>query len=316
MKRKKALIFGVTGQDGSYMSKYLIKKNYIVHGICRRKNFVNLKKLGVYKKINLHLIFKTNKSKILNVLNKNFDEIYFLGGQSNVYNSFKNEQETYNSQIEPLKIILNYINLQKNKKSKFLYAGSSEMFGNAKGKNKIKEKDIKKPTSPYGLSKLIGYEIIKSYRQMYSLPICTAILFNHESPLRTQKYVFKKIIENVKKINQKRIKKISFGNIKIKRDWGWAPEYMIGCNKILNSNKIDDYIIATGKTISLEKLIHLCFKKYNLNWKSYVLIDKKKYRVAEIKENYADTTKIKKNIKWAPTNNYLDIINKLNINNI
>tara|TARA_Y100000590_G_C15530316_1_gene942894 strand:- start:149 stop:1090 length:942 start_codon:yes stop_codon:yes gene_type:complete len=308
--RKKALIFGATGQDGSYLCKYLIKKNYIVHGICRKKNYINLKKLNLIKKINLHIFSNSNKLKILKILRKNFDEIYFLSGQSSVKDSFKKENETYESQIKPLKIILNYIKMQKNKKSKFLYAGSSEMFGNVKGR--IKEQSIKKPISPYGLSKLIGYEIIKSYRQMYKLPICTVILFNHESPLRTQKYVFKKIIEGVKKINSKKIKKLSFGNLKIKRDWGWAPEYMIGCNKILNSNKIDDYIIATGKTISLEKLVYLCFKKYNLNWKKYISIDKKKYRTHELSENYADITKIKKNINWKPNYKYKDIIEKLN----
>lgn len=313
---KKALIFGVTGQDGSYMCKHLIKKNYVVHGICRRKNYVNLKKLSLLKKIKLHLISNTNKIKILKVLRKNFDEIYFLSGQSSVQDSFKNEQETYDSQINPLKVILNFIKLQKNKKSKFLYAGSSEIFGNIKRKRKIKEEDVKSPVSPYGLSKLIGYEIIKSYRKMYNLPICTAILFNHESSLRTKKYVFKKIIESVKKINKKKIKKISFGNIKIKRDWGWAPEYMIGCNKILNSKNIEDYIIATGKTISLEKLIYSCFKNYNLNWKNYVLIDKKKFRFSEIKENHANTSKIKKYIKWIPNYKYLDVIKKLNNNEI
>ena len=257
MKRKKALIFGITGQDGSYLAKYLIKKNYRVTGIFRRKNFVNIKKLNLLKKIKLKLVKKTNKIKIMKILKENFDEIYFVGCQSNVADSFNNENETYSSQIEPVKIILNHIMNQKTKKSKFLYAGSSEMYGNYNGKKKIKENDTKKPVSPYGFSKLIAYEIIKTYRQMYNLPVCTAILFNHESSLRTQKYVFKKLIENVKKINQKKIKKISFGNVKIKRDWGWAPEYMIGCNKIINSNKIDDYIIATGKTVSLEKLIYL-----------------------------------------------------------
>ena len=142
--RKKALIFGVTGQDGSYMCKHLIKKNYVVHGICRRKNYVNLKKLGLLKKINLHLISNTNKFKILKILRKNFDEIYFLGGQSSVYDSFKKEHETYDSQIKPLKVILNYIKSQKNKKSKFLYAGSSEMFGNINGKKKNQRKRYKK----------------------------------------------------------------------------------------------------------------------------------------------------------------------------
>ena len=163
MTRKKALIFGITGQDGSYLAKYLIEKNYLVTGIYRRKNFVNLKKLDLLKKLELKLVKRENENKIIKILKKNFDEIYFLGGQSSVFDSFNKESETYFSQIKPVKIILNYILNQKTKKSKFLYAGSSEIYGNIHGKKKIKEDDQKKPVSPYGLSKLIAYEIIKSY---------------------------------------------------------------------------------------------------------------------------------------------------------
>ena len=114
-------------------------------------------------------------------------------------------------------------------------------------------KKSKKPVSPYGMSKLIGYEIVKSYRSIYKIPVCTAILFNHESPLRSKNFVFKKIVDHVKKIKKNEKLRLKVGNIKIKRDWGWGPEYMIGCHKILNSKKIDDYIIATGKTVSLRK---------------------------------------------------------------
>ncbi len=311
MKLKKALIFGVTGQDGSYLAKYLIKKNYLVTGIFRRKKFINLKKLDLLKKLELKLIKKENEVKIIKILKKNFDEIYFLGGQSSVIDSFKKRSETYFSQIKPVKIILNYILNQKKKKSKFLFAGSSEIYGNINGKKKINENNQKKPVSPYGLSKLIAYEIIKSYRQMYNLPICTAILFNHESPLRTEKYVFKKIINSVKKVKNNKVKKISLGNISIKRDWGWAPEYMIGCNKILNSKKIDDYIIATGKTVSIRKILHLSFKNYKLNWKKHIYVSKKKIRTFDIKQNYADIKKIKKNINWVPKLNYLNLIKML-----
>lgn len=316
MKKKTALIFGITGQDGSYMSKLLLEKKYIVHGICRRKNYKNLHKLNLLKKVNLHLFPKTNKQKILKLLNKNFDEIYFLGGQSSVIKSFHKETETYESQIDPLKTILDFITFQKNKKTKLLYAASCEIFGAINKKRKIKEESEKKPNSPYGLSKLIGYEIIKSYRTMYKLPICSAILFNHESLLRTDKFVFKKIIDSLDKIRKDERKKLDVGNIEVKRDWGWAPEYMNACYKILNSKKIDDYIIATGKTTSLKKLISLCFKYYNLDWKKYTIIDKKNFRNFETKENYADIQKIKKNINWEPTYYYMDVMKKLINKNI
>jgi len=311
MKTKNALIFGITGQDGSYLAKYLIKKNYSITGICRRKNFINLKKLGLLKKINLKLVKQDNKFQIKKILKKNFDEIYFLGGQSSVIDSFNNERETFTSQINPVKTILNFILSQKKKKSKFLYAGSSEIYGNISGTKKVKEDDEKNPISPYGLSKYTAYEIIKSYRQMYNLPVCTAILFNHESPLRTEKYIFKKIINNVKKIKSNKKNKFFLGNINIKRDWGWGPEYMIGCNKILNSGKIDDYIIATGKTVSIKKILNISFRRHKLLWHKHVYINKKKIRAFDIKQNYANIKKIKKNIKWAPKLNYINLINML-----
>ena len=311
MYKKTALIFGITGQDGSHMAKFLVQKKYSVHGTCRGNNYKNLIKLNLLKKINLHIHKKFNDKKLLKLLKKNFDEIYFLGGQSSVSESFKKRAETYDSQIQPLKNILDFITFQKNKKSKFLYAGSSELFGNINKKKKIKVDSKKKPLSPYGMSKFISYEIIKSYRKMYKLPICTAILFNHESHLRAEQFIFKKIVNNIKKIKINEDNKLKVGNINIKRDWGWAPEYMRVCHKILNSKKIDDYIIATGKTVSLKKIIILFFKKFNLDWKKYTIIDKSNFRNFEIKENYADISNIKKNINWKPVNDYRNVIQKL-----
>tara|TARA_Y100000590_G_C15609686_1_gene973358 strand:+ start:660 stop:1217 length:558 start_codon:yes stop_codon:yes gene_type:complete len=180
-------------------------------------------------------------------------------------------------------------------------------------KKKISENDKKKPQSPYGLSKYIGYEIIKTYRQMFNLPVCTAILFNHESNLRTNKYVFKKIIDSVKKININSNFKLNIGNINIKRDWGWAPEYMEACNKILNSNRIDDYIIATGKSVSLKKIIDLSFKRFKLDWKKFTKVNKTYFRRFEIYQNQANITKLKTNIDWEPKKNYLDIIKELTV---
>ena len=148
---------------------------------------------------------------------------------------------------------------------------------------------------------------------MYKLPICSAILFNHESSLRTEKFVFKKIVDYLDKIkkNKNKNKKLHLGNIEVKRDWGWAPDYMKACYKILNTKKIDDYIIATGKTTSLKNLVYLCFKHYNLDWKKYVIINKKNFRNFETKENYANIKKIKKNIKWSPAYTYKEVIKKL-----
>ena len=311
MKTKTALIFGVTGQDGSYLARYLIKKKYKVSGIYRRKTFINLKKLNLLKKIDLKLVKNIEKKNINKILENNYDEIYFLSGQSSVTLSFDKSVETYESQIEPIKVILDYITNQKNKKTKFLYASSAEIFGNIHNKKKVNEKSKKKPISPYGLAKLIGYEIVKSYREMYKIPVCSAILFNHESSLRHNNFIFKKIINNLQKIKRNDQHKLIVGNIEIKRDWGWAPEYMEACYKILASKKLTDYIIATEKTIKLKKVISLFFKHYGLNWKKYTILNKKYYRSFEIKENYADTKKIRNNLKWKPKFSYLDIIKKL-----
>ena len=311
MKKKTALIFGINGQDGAYLAKILTKKKYHVYGVSRGKNYINLKKLDILRKIRFFNLPNFNNIKIKNLLKKNFNEIYFLAGQSSVRKSFTKKLLTYESQISPLRYILDFIVNQKGNKSKFLYAGSSEIFGNFNFKKKVNEESLKKPVSPYGMAKLIGYEIVKSYRSIYKIPVCTAILFNHESSLRNKDFVFKKIIDSVKKIKEDRKLRLRVGDINIKRDWGWGPEYMIGCHKILNSKKLDDYIIATGKTVSIKEIIKFSFKKFNMNWKDYTLIDKKNFRKFEIRENYSSIKKLKKNIKWFPKYKYRDVINHL-----
>ena len=309
--KKKALIFGITGQDGTILSKRLLKNNYEVHGISRKKNYNNLTKINIENKVKIFVVSNHDEKKYLKILKKNYHEIYFLGGQSSVTKSFNLIEETYESQIFPVKIILDFIWSQKDKKSKFLYAASSEMFGHKKSGVRIKENDEKNPISPYGLSKLIAYEIIKEFRISHNLPVCSAILFNHESSLRPKNFVLKKIILSVKQIKAKKIKKLKIGDINVRRDWGWSEDYMEVCNLILSKNKIDDYIIATGKTTSLRKIIELIFKKNNMNWRKFIKSDKKLFRKFEIKENYANITKIKKNLSWEPKNFYYDIISKI-----
>ncbi len=303
MKKKRALIFGISGQDGSYLANFLIQKGYRVDGVSKNLKFKNLKILKILTKIKIHQYPKKYDS----LLKKNYDEIYFLGGQSNVFKSFSNRELTYRSQIQPLIPILENIRMKKIK-SKFLYASSSEIFGNYKNKSKKNENSFKQPVSPYGLSKLIGFEIIKSYREMFKIPVCSVIFFNHESPLRSKEYVIKKIID-YSKSNKKT--KLKLGNINIKRDWGWGPEFVQACHKILTSKKIDDYIIATGKTHSLKDVLKEAFLINNLNYKTFVETDKKKKRKFDIIENYADIKKIKTNLNWKPIFNLKKIIYKM-----
>jgi len=310
MYNKKILIIGITGQDGSYLTKLLLKKKYKVYGITRgNSSLKNLKKLNIEKKIK---IFKTkyeDKKTLLKILKKNFSKIYFLGGNSSVIDSFKNDKKTIKSHTTILEPILKFIREQKtNKKTKFLYACSSEIFGNYKSNERKNENSLKKPNSPYGLSKLIGFEIVKSYREMFNLPVFSVILFNHESPLRSDKYVLKKIVKTSNRIKINKINKLYLGNINIYRDWGWGPEYMAGCIKIMNSKYCDDYVLATGKTTSLKKIIEFAFEKNNLKWRKYVNVNKQQIRKFDIKKNFADISKIKKKIKWSPKMNYKNIV--------
>ncbi len=312
-KNKKVLIIGITGQDGSYLANLLLKKKYKVFGLSRRNSSIeNLKKLNIYTKIKIFRTKYENKNLLNKILKYNFHSIYFLGGNSSVVDSFKNDISSIKSHIIILEPILEYIRNQKNKsKTKFMYACSSEIFGNLKPLEKKNEKSIKKPNSPYALSKLIGFEIIKSFREMFNLPIFSVIFFNHDSPLRQDNYVIKKIVKGSNEIKLNKKKNLMLGNINIKRDWGWGPEYMSGCIKIMEKNYFDDFIIATGKTISLKKIVEYAFKRNKLNWKKYVKLSKKHKRKFDINENYADLSKIKKKINWQPKLTYKDIVNKI-----
>ena len=303
MKIKKALIFGIICQDVSYLANFLIKKRYKVDGVSKSFKYKNLKLLKIQRKIK---IFKYPK-KMDSLLKKNYDEIYFLGGQSNVFKSFSDRELTYNSQIKPLIPILENIRMKKIK-SKFLYASSSEIYGNYKNKKRKDENSFKQPVSPYGLSKLIGFEIIKSYREMFKIPVCSVIFFNHESPLRSKEYVIKKIIDYLKSNKRKKLK---LGNIDIKRDWGWGPEYVQACHKILTSKDIDDYVIAFGKTHSLKEVLKEAFLLKNLNYKKFVISDERKKRKFDINKNYADIKKIKSKLHWKPRVNLKKIIFKM-----
>ena len=311
MIKKKILITGITGQDGAYLAKLFLNKKFIVHGTSRQKGdwAKNVKYLNISNKIR---VYRTDKkfNNLNKILSNNYDYIFFLGGQSSVIKSYgKLEHETYDSQIIPISIILEFIRLQKTKKSKFMYSSSSEIFGYQK-KTKLNEKSKKNPQSPYGLSKLIGYEIVKSYREMFNLPVFTIIFFNHESILRNKDFIFKKIINYLKKKDFS--KKINLGNLDVVRDWGSSEEFMQIVYKIIKHKKIEDYVLATGHSSKLREIIRLFFLKFNLNYKNYIKIDKKLFRKFDIKENYANIKKLRKIIKTNPKKKFLNLIELFN----
>ena len=192
MMKKKVLIFGITGQDGSYLAKEFLKKNYLVYGVSRFNNLKNLKKIKIANFVNIFFLKKFSVKNINKILNKKFDSIYFFGGQSKVTKSYKEDKETFESNIIPVKTILEFI--KNNRKIKFFFASSGEIFGNQNSK-KINEDSIKVPLSPYALAKLTCLELIRSYREMFKLKVGSFIFFNHESNLRDKSYVIVKIIK-------------------------------------------------------------------------------------------------------------------------
>jgi GDPmannose 4,6-dehydratase len=310
MMKKKVLIFGITGQDGSYLAKEFLKKNYLVYGVSRFNNLKNLKKIKVANFVNIFFLKKFSVENINKILNKKFDSIYFFGGQSKVTKSYKEDKETFESNIIPVKTILEFI--KNNKKIKFFFASSGEIFGNQNSK-KINEDSIKVPLSPYALAKLTCLELIKSYREMFKLKVGSFIFFNHESNLRDKSYVIVKIIKNLIAIKHKLKKNLVLGNINIKRDWGWAPEYMKIVFNISKRKKYNDYIIATGVTVSLKKIISTTCSELKI--KMPKLISKREFqRKFDILQNSPSINKLKKETNYYPKIKYDQVIKKI-INN-
>jgi GDPmannose 4,6-dehydratase len=312
---KKALIFGVSGQDGAYLAKFLINKNYNVTGIVRSINankIINLNKLNILKKIKIQKLSILDYKIIFNFLKKTFfHEIYYLAGQSSVVDSYKKFDETVDSNVIGIKNILEACRVLE-VKSKIFYASSGEIFGEGKDKKKFNENSSHHPNSPYALSKSIGMELVKSYREMFNMNCCSGILFNHESNLRTKKFILKKITLGLIDIVKKKNKKIKLGNLNIHRDWGWAPEYVEAMWKILNSKKkLKDYIISTGESTSIKKILFTSFRKFNLNWKNYIIQEKYLKRNFDIKINRSNNDLIKNDINWEPKIKVNSIISKL-----
>ena len=336
MKKKIALIFGITGQDGSYLAELLLKKNYIVHGVKRRSSSINTSRIDhIYQDpheknytFRLHYGDITDSLSVSRIIQKiKPDEIYNLAAQSHVAVSFEVPEYTANADALGALRILEAIKFHKlNKKTKFYQAGTSEMFGRVK-KIPQNEKTEFYPQSPYGVAKLYAHWITKNYREAYNIYACNGILFNHESPRRGETFVTKKIISGLCKIKEGKQKKLFLGNLKAKRDWGHAEDYCFAMWKILQQKKPDDYVVATGIQYSIKQFINLTAKKLNLKvtWKGKGLKEKgydtNGFPIIECDENYfrpldvntllGDAKKARKKLKWKPKNNIHDLINEM-----
>lgn len=301
---KKAFITGITGQDGSYLAEFLLKKGYQVHGMVRRVALEDpehrlWRVRHIINKLVLHSASLESYASLFNVIEKiNPDECYHLAAQSFVSYSFEDEFSTINTNINGTHFMLSAIK-EKAPKCKFYFAGSSEMFGRAK-ETPQNENTPFYPRSPYGISKVAGFDLTRNYREAYGLFAVSGILFNHESPRRGFEFVSRKISHGVAEIKSGLSNKLYIGNLEAKRDWGFAGDYALAMWLMLHQDEPDDYVIATGETHSVREFLQLAFDYAGLDWKKYVAVDKKLYRPAEVNILKGDFTKARKELGWSP----------------
>ena len=335
--KKKALITGITGQDGSYLADFLLKKNYIVHGIKRKSSSFNTERIDhiienkkFNKKFFLHYGDLTDSDSIFKIINQvKPDEIYNLGAQSHVGVSFENP--IYTAEVSGLGClrILEIIRFLK-LKTKFYQATTSELFGEKGRQTKFNEKSSLNPKSPYGVAKLFSHHITKVYRDSYNIYAASGILFNHESPRRGETFVTRKITMFLAKFVNGKKGILKLGNIYAKRDWGHAKDYVEMQWKILQQKKPDDYVISTDNTFSVKEFINLACKilKIKIIWRGkgfnekayinnvnkknlFISVDKKYFRPLDINYLRGDYSKARRILKYRPKYNFKDLVEEM-----
>ena len=301
-RRKKALITGITGQDGSYLAEFLLNKGYEVHGIVRRVALEDTSHRlwrirHLLDRICLHAGSLESYPSIFKVVEElRPHECYHLAAQSFVSYSFEDEFSTIDTNINGTLHVLSAIK-EKAPECKLYFAGSSEMFGKVKESPQNEDTPFH-PRSSYGISKAAGFYITQNYREAYDIFACNGILFNHESPRRGFEFVTRKISMGVARIKLGMEKKLRLGNLEAKRDWGYAPDFVEAMWLMLQQKKADDYVIATGETHSVKEFVDLAFKCVGLNWKDHVMIDEKFYRPSEVQLLMGDCSKARKILGW------------------
>ena len=312
---KRALVVGINGQDGAYLAKFLLEKGYEVIGTSRdaaASSFLNLRKLGVEARVQNVSVALNDFRSVLEVLKKfSPDEIYNLAGQTSVGLSFEQPFETMESITFGTLNILEAIRFIESP-IRFYNAGSSECFGDT-GTQPASESTPLSPRSPYAVAKTAAYGLVSNYRESYGLFACTGILFNHESPLRPKRFVTQKIIQAASYISKNLDAKLSLGNISIYRDWGWAPDYVEAMWLMLQREIPEDFVIATGKSVSLEYFIEKAFSYHGLSWKNHVLIDSSFLRPSDIEYGGADPHKAESILGWKAKYDVDDVIRMMSV---
>jgi GDPmannose 4,6-dehydratase len=306
----KALICGISGQDGAYLARLLLQQGYQVYGTSRdaqMSNFRNLLRLGIQDQVTLLSMAPTDFRSVLQALKQsNPDEIYHLAGQSSVGLSFEQPVETLES------IALGTLNLLeairfREQPTRFYHAGSSECFGDTQNQP-ADENTPFRPRSPYAVAKATAFWAVANYREAYGLFACSGILFNHESPLRPPRFVTQKIITAAHRIAQGSPEKLYLGNLDVYRDWGWAPEYVEAMYKMLQQETPQDFVIGTGKTHSLKDFVHQTFTTLGLNWQDHVETNPDLFRPLENAIGCANPQKAKDKLGWQAHYTLSDII--------
>jgi GDPmannose 4,6-dehydratase len=308
---KTAMICGVSGQDGAYLSKFLLEKGYRVVGTSRdasASSFQNLRRLSVFDHVELASMTLTDFRSSIQTLSKyRPDEIYNLAGQTSVGLSFEQPMEAMES------IAMGTLNLLESLRflgapTRLYNASSSECFGDT-GDERASEETPFRPRSPYAVAKAASHWAVVNYRLAYGIFAANGILFNHESPLRPERFITRKIISAVSRIKQgKQPQRLKLGNLQITRDWGWAPEYVEAMWRIVQSPSADDFVIATGTSHSLRDLVQCAFEEQHLDWHDHVEIDPELFRPSEILNSAADCSKASTELDWRPRVRMQDVI--------
>ncbi len=307
---KKALIFGVSGQDGAYLAKLLLERDYIVYGTSRDaqvSSFRNLEYLGIRDRVELKSTALNDFRSVLQILSKTRpDEVYNLAGQTSVGLSFEQPVETLESIAVGTLNILEAIRFI-GEPIKFYNAASSEVFGDTKG-TAANESTAFSPRSPYAVAKATAFWEVANYREAYGLYACSGILFNHDSPLRPERFVTQKIVASACRIAAGKQDKLHLGNIDIQRDWGWAEDYVEAMYLMLQQSQPDDYVIATGESYKLAEFIEIAFRQVNLDWQDYVISDKELCRPTDIAISRGTPQKAWEKLGWVAKHKIADIV--------
>jgi GDPmannose 4,6-dehydratase len=305
-----ALIFGISGQDGAYLAKLLLSKGYTVYGTSRDAQvatFRNLEYLGIKDLVQFKSAALNDFRSVLQVLSKTKpDEVYNLAGQTSVGLSFEQPVETLESIAVGTLNILEAIRFI-GEPTRFYNAASSEVFGDTRGAA-ADESTPFSPRSPYAVAKATAFWEVANYREAYGLFACSGVLFNHDSPLRPERFVIQKIVASACRIAAGRQDQLYLGNIDIQRDWGWAEDYVEAMYLMLQQEQSDDYVIATGESYKLAEFIEIAFRLVNLDWREYVVSDKDLCRPTDIAVNRGNPTKAMERLGWVAKHTISDIV--------